>query len=309
MVQINFARREVQCKLVYYGPGMSGKTTNLEQIHELAPEKMKGNMTTIATDEDRTLFFDFMPLDLGTIAGLRTKFQMYTVPGQVYYDSVRKLVLEGCDGVVFVADSGPDRMDDNIESLKNLEENLKGNGIDLQSLPWVMQYNKRDLPGAIPVEDLQAKLNPKGVPHFEAVAFKGEGVMKTLKALSQLVIEKLNKDYGRRDDSSPAAAAPPAAAPTPEAKKEAPRPAAAVPAAAASAPATAGATATASPPQAQPPKTAAPGPVAAPPPRKPASPTPAPIKLPQKEAKKKGCGASVLLFLGTVAAALFYLLG
>lgn len=202
MVQINFAKREVQCKLVYYGPGMSGKTTNLEQIHTLAPETMRGDMTTIATDEDRTLFFDFMPLDLGSMGGLRTKFQMYTVPGQVYYNSVRKLVLEGVDGVVFVADSAPDRMEDNIESLKDLDENLKEHGHDLETLPWVMQYNKRDLPDAIPVEDLRVRLNTKRVPDFEAVAVKGTGVMKTLKALSEKVIERLNKEYGGRETSA-----------------------------------------------------------------------------------------------------------
>ena len=288
MVQINFAKREVQCKLVYYGPGMSGKTTNLEQIHKLAPQNMRGDMTTIATYEDRTLFFDFMPLDLGMIAGLRTKFQMYTVPGQVYYDSVRKLVLDGSDGVAFVADSGADRMEDNIESLKNLEDNLRAYGYSLESLPWVIQYNKRDLPDAMPLDELQAKLNPKGVPWFESVAFKGEGVMKTLKGLSELVIAKLNSEYGRTGGAStsrppgpPPKAAPPK--PPPAEAKPVERPAVA-------------ATATAPPP---PKRVEPPRPVAAPKPPEPAKPAVAPA-MP----KKAGCGASALLLLcGAVAAA------
>ena len=176
MVQINFALREVNCKIVYYGPGLSGKTTNLEIVHKKAPESNKGELTSIATEGDRTLFFDFMPLDLGTIAGMRTRFQLYTVPGQVYYNSTRKLVLQGVDGIVFVADSSGSKMDENLESLENLKNNLDEYGKDIRELPLVIQWNKRDLPDALPVEELEAKLNQWGVPTYEAVAITGEGV-------------------------------------------------------------------------------------------------------------------------------------
>ncbi|MBL8692862.1 MAG: GTPase domain-containing protein [Planctomycetes bacterium] len=207
MVQINFAMKEVNCKVVYYGPGMSGKTTNLEIVHKKAPEQHRGELTSISTDGDRTLFFDFMPLDLGTIAGMRTKFQLYTVPGQVYYNSTRKLVLQGVDGVIFVADSDPSKMQENLESLANLEENLREYGKELKNLPHVLQWNKRDLPGAAPLAELQAKLNRYGAPSFEAVARTGEGVFPTLKALAASVLESLN-----RRDQAPAAAARTAAA-------------------------------------------------------------------------------------------------
>ena len=156
MVQINFALKEVNCKVVFYGPGMSGKTTNLEIVHQKAPEENKGELTSISTDGDRTLFFDFMPLDLGNVAGMRTKFQLYTVPGQVYYNSTRKLVLQGVDGVIFVADSDPDKMDENIESYSNLIENLAEYGKDIRELPHVIQYNKRDLPNAMPTAATRA---------------------------------------------------------------------------------------------------------------------------------------------------------
>ncbi len=194
MVQINFALREVNCKVVYYGPGMSGKTTNLEIVHQKAPESNKGELTSIATEGDRTLFFDFMPLDLGTIAGMRTRFQLYTVPGQVYYNSTRKLVLQGVDGVVFVADSSASKMDENLESLENLKNNLAEYGKDIRELPIVIQWNKRDLPDALPVEQLNAKINSWGCPTFEAVAITGEGVFPTLKCLSGMVLETLNRD-------------------------------------------------------------------------------------------------------------------
>src|SRR5262247_4220902 len=154
MVQINFALKEVNCKIVFYGPGMSGKTTNLEIVHQKAPEENKGELTSISTDGDRTLFFDFMPLDLGNVAGMRTKFQLYTVPGQVYYNSTRKLVLQGVDGVIFVADSSAAMLNQNLESLRNLEENLNEYGKSLASLPHVIQLNKRDLPDAMPMEEL-----------------------------------------------------------------------------------------------------------------------------------------------------------
>ncbi len=203
MVQINFARREVNCKIVFYGPGLSGKTTNLEIIHKKVPANARGQLTSIATEQDRTLFFDFMPLDLGTVAGMKTKLFLYTVPGQVYYNSTRKLVLQGADGVAFVADSDPNRMSDNADSLRDLEENLKEYGTDMKRIPLVLQYNKRDLPGAVPLAEMNAKLNSWGLPAFEAVAVKGEGVMQTLKGISRLVIDKLNEDYAPGKGATP----------------------------------------------------------------------------------------------------------
>ncbi len=194
MVQINFANKEIQCKIVYYGPGMSGKTTNLEVVHKKAPKSSKGELTSIATEGDRTLFFDFMPLDLGNIAGIKTKFQLYTVPGQVYYNSTRKLVLQGVDGVVFVADSQAEKMEDNLESLENLKANLAEYGRDIDTIPIIFQWNKRDLPTALPVEELQAKLNTPNAPTFDAVASTGEGVFPTLKALASLVLESINRE-------------------------------------------------------------------------------------------------------------------
>ena len=193
MVQINFALREVNCKIVYYGPGLSGKTTNIEVVHLKAPKSNKGELTSIATEGDRTLFFDYMPLDLGNIAGMRTKFQLYTVPGQVYYNSTRKLVLQGVDGIIFVADSQADKMEENIESLDNLRANLAEAGKDLDQIQMLIQYNKRDMPNALPVETLNELLNPRGLRTFEAVANTGEGVFPTLKALSSLVLESLSK--------------------------------------------------------------------------------------------------------------------
>src|SRR5678815_4362702 len=166
MVQINFAQKQVNAKVVYYGPGMSGKTTNLEIVHQRAPEQNKGDLTSISTDGDRTLFFDFMPLDLGTVAGMRTCFQIYTVPGQVYYNSTRKLVLQGVDGVVFVADSSAAMVQENLESLKNLEQNLAEYGKNLATIPLIIQYNKRDLPDAMPVEELNALLNAHNAPFY-----------------------------------------------------------------------------------------------------------------------------------------------
>jgi len=209
MVQINFALKEVNCKIVYYGPGMSGKTTNLEIVHQKAPENNKGDLTSISTDGDRTLFFDFMPLDLGTVAGMRTKFQLYTVPGQVYYNSTRKLVLQGCDGVIFIADSDPDKMAENIESYDNLIENLQEYGKDIRELPHVLQYNKRDLPNALSVDEIDKQLNRFGVPTFEAVANTGEGVFPTLKTLAGMVLESIDRmDHRRSRTGTSAAAAP-----------------------------------------------------------------------------------------------------
>jgi mutual gliding-motility protein MglA len=236
MVQINFALKEVNCKVVFYGPGMSGKTTNLEIVHQKAPEENKGELTSISTDGDRTLFFDFMPLDLGNVAGMRTKFQLYTVPGQVYYNSTRKLVLQGVDGVIFVADSDPDKMDENIESYANLIENLAEYGKDVRELPHVIQYNKRDLPNAMPVAEMDKRMNKFGVPTFEAVAYTGEGVFPTLKTLAAMVLESIERIDGRNPrkpapgKAAPAAPATKAAAPAPATKQAPARPAAPAPA-------------------------------------------------------------------------------
>ena len=190
MVSINYSAREVCCKIVYYGPGLSGKTTNLQYVHAKVPNNTRGKLISLATEADRTLYFDFLPINIGTINGFQAKFQLYTVPGQVYYNATRKLVLRGVDGIVFVADSQPDKMDENIESLINLEENLKEYGYDIDSIPMVIQYNKRDLPGVLPVEELNRRLNPKGRPWFEASATMGNGVFDTLKLIIKLVLEK-----------------------------------------------------------------------------------------------------------------------
>ncbi len=193
MVQINFALREVNCKIVYYGPGLSGKTTNLEVIHAKAPAEFRGDLTSIATEGDRTLFFDFLPLNLGTVAGMKTKFQLYTVPGQVFYNSTRKLVLQGVDGVIFVADSRDSKLEENIESLENLQENLEEYGLKLKNIPHIIQYNKRDLADIYPVEELQKHLNPYNAPYTEAAAVTGQGVFPTLKKLAGMVLENLNR--------------------------------------------------------------------------------------------------------------------
>ena len=167
MVSINYSAREVCCKIVYYGPGLSGKTTNLQYVHSKVPSNTRGDLISLATEADRTLYFDFLPINIGTINGLTAKFQLYTVPGQVYYNATRKLVLRGVDGIVFVADSQPEKMDENIESITNLEENLKEYGYDITNIPLVLQFNKRDLPGVLSVEELNAKLNKYGWPTFD----------------------------------------------------------------------------------------------------------------------------------------------
>ena len=195
MVQINFSLKEVNCKIVYYGPGLSGKTTNLEVVHLKAPKTSVGELTSIATEGDRTLFFDFLPLNLGQVAGMKTKFQIYTVPGQVYYNSTRKLVLQGADGIVFVADSKRGKMEENIESLKNLEENLKEHGLSFDTIPVVLQYNKRDLPEVYTIEELESELNTRSAPYIEAVARSGQGVFPTLKKLAAMVLKSLNQQH------------------------------------------------------------------------------------------------------------------
>lgn len=193
MTFINYASREINCKIVYYGPGLCGKTTNLQYIYDSTAPQAKGKLISLATETDRTLFFDFMPLELGTVRGFKTRFHLYTVPGQVYYDASRKLILKGVDGVVFVADSQEERMDANIEALYNLEENLDTQGFDLMKIPYVLQFNKRDLPNVIPVDELTAELQKKGEPTYEAVATNGEGVFDTLKAVAKQVLTELRK--------------------------------------------------------------------------------------------------------------------
>lgn len=224
MSMINYASREINCKIVYYGPGLGGKTTNLEYVYGKVSPSTRGKLISLATETERTLFFDFLPVDLGTIRGFRTRFHLYTVPGQVYYNASRKLILKGVDGVVFVADSQTDRAEANIESMQNLYDNMAAYGYDLTRMPFIVQYNKRDLPNAAPVEELQEMLNPgwevtdparmrpladpfragellvtqlpsgewvERAPYFEAVGVTGDGVFDTLKAVSKLVLKTL----------------------------------------------------------------------------------------------------------------------
>jgi signal recognition particle receptor subunit beta len=190
---INYVAREINCKIVYYGPGLGGKTTNLQYIHQVTNAENKGKLVSLATETERTLFFDFLPIDLGQIRGFRTRFHLYTVPGQVFYDSSRKLILKGVDGVVFVADSQEERLDANLESVSNLAQNLKEQGFDIGKLPYVLQLNKRDLPRAIPVEDLKQQLLVKGEPVIEAVATQGVGVLPSLKNVARQILVELRK--------------------------------------------------------------------------------------------------------------------
>jgi mutual gliding-motility protein MglA len=190
---VNFTTREITCKIVYYGPGRSGKTTNLHYIYGRVPDSRRGRMVSLATQTDRTLFFDFLPIDLGQISGFTTRFQLYTVPGQVYYNATRRLVLQGADGVVFVADSQARQLDENVESLQNLQANLLEHGVDIRAMPVVMQYNKQDLPRELvlqPVE-LDDALNFRSVPSFPADALHGNGVFETLKSITELVLRRL----------------------------------------------------------------------------------------------------------------------
>jgi signal recognition particle receptor subunit beta len=190
---INYSSREINCKIVYYGPGLCGKTTNLQFIYTKTNPDLKGKMISLATETERTLFFDFLPLALGQIRGFKTRFHLYTVPGQVFYDASRKLILKGVDGVVFVADSQIERMEANVESLDNLRINLADQGYDLDKLPCVVQYNKRDLPNAAPLAEMKRLLNPNGVPDFEACATVGKGVFETLKAVARGVLRDLRQ--------------------------------------------------------------------------------------------------------------------
>ncbi len=190
---INYMAREINCKIVYYGPGLCGKTTNLQYIYERTNPEAKGKMISLATETDRTLFFDFLPLALGEIRGFKTRFHLYTVPGQVFYDASRKLILKGVDGVVFVADSQIARLEANQESLENLRTNLGEQGYSLDKIPFVMQYNKRDMPEIATVEELRQLLNPTNTPDFEGIARTGVGVFDTLKAVAKLVLTELKK--------------------------------------------------------------------------------------------------------------------
>ena len=192
MSMINYASREINCKLVYYGTGLGGKTTNLEYIYSRVKPDTKGKMISLATETERTLFFDFLPIDLGEVRGFKTRFHLYTVPGQVYYNASRRLILKGVDGLIFVADSQVTRAEANIEAMHNLYENLETYGYDLQTSPFAIQYNKRDMPNTMAVEELRAQINPMGVPDFEAVAIEGSGVFETLQTVSKLVVQNLN---------------------------------------------------------------------------------------------------------------------
>ena len=236
MVLFNYSTKELTAKVVYYGPGLCGKTTNLQWIHEKLPIRNKGKMLSLATEADRTLFFDFLPIELGSIRGMKTRIQLYTVPGQVFYNATRRMVLKGADCVVFVADSQEAMIDADLDSLANLRENLEVNEINPDEIPMVLQYNKRDLPNALPVEILNERLNPRGVPFFEAVAMKGIGVEETLKGATTMVFKSLAGKYGGeaggpstlKTGAQPAMAAPaPAAAPAatpPRAAAPAPAP-------------------------------------------------------------------------------------
>jgi len=188
---INYASREINCKIVYYGPGLGGKTTNLEYVYSKVNPETRGKMISLATETERTLFFDFLPVDLGSVRGFKTRFHLYTVPGQVYYNASRRLILKGVDGIVYVGDSQVERMDANIASMQNLFENLGDYGYDPHKLPVVLQYNKRDLPNIVSVEELRSQLNPYDWPDYEAVAVSGEGVFDTLKTVSKMVLKAL----------------------------------------------------------------------------------------------------------------------
>ncbi len=199
MAFLNYSKKEIDAKIVYYGPALCGKTTNVKYIHGHMKPEQRGKLVSIATQTDRTLFFDFLPVELGEIKGFKTRFHIYTVPGQVIYNATRRAVLTGVDGIVFVADSQRERLEDNIESIKNLEDNLATYGKRLRDIPHVMQYNKRDLPNILPVEELDRRLNRYGVEYFEAVAVRGKGVLETLTAICKSVLKSLRKETGMEE--------------------------------------------------------------------------------------------------------------
>ncbi|UCF69578.1 MAG: hypothetical protein JSV80_10235, partial [Acidobacteriota bacterium] len=213
MAVFNYSTRELTTKIVYYGPGLCGKTTNLQFIYEHMPQGVRGKMLSLATKTDRTLFFDFLPIDLGQIQGMKTKVQLYTVPGQVFYNETRRLVLKGADGIVFVADSQENMLEANLDAFRNLEENLQAHGMALVELPHVLQFNKQDLPGALSVDILSDKLNRHNAPFYEAIATTGVGVQETLRHICKLVLIKLNERYGASKSAQPAAVSPRAAQP------------------------------------------------------------------------------------------------
>jgi signal recognition particle receptor subunit beta len=194
MTFINYASREINCKIVYYGPGLCGKTTNIQWIYDQANPEKRGKLVSLATETDRTLFFDFLPLDMGMVKGFKVRFHLYTVPGQVFYDASRKLILRGCDGIIFVSDSQRARMEANIESIANLATNLKENGFDIRSIPYVLQLNKRDMPSAATVPEMERLLRFRGEPMIEAVANQGTGVIDTLKAAARQVLMELQRN-------------------------------------------------------------------------------------------------------------------
>ena len=226
MVLFNYSTKELTAKVVYYGPGLGGKTTNLQWIHEKLPIKNKGKMLSLATETDRTLFFDFLPIELGTIRGMKTRIQLYTVPGQVFYNATRRMVLKGADCVVFVCDSQEPVLEANLESMENMRQNLEANEIDSAELPMVLQYNKRDLPNALPIEILNERLNPRALPFFEAIAVKGIGVEETLKGVTGLVFRSLAAKYGGSETAAAAGPAtqPAAVSPPPAASSASPSP-------------------------------------------------------------------------------------
>jgi len=188
---INYATKEINCKVIYYGPGLGGKTTNIQYIYENTQQEHRGKLVTLSTENERTLFFDFLPLSVGDVRGYQTRFHLYSIPGQTFYEVSRQFILKGVDGIVFVADSQPERMEANIESFESLEKSLDSQGYDLGKLPFVFQYNKRDMPGAVSIKELEATFNPMKRQYFEAVANRGKGVMETLQCISQLVIKEL----------------------------------------------------------------------------------------------------------------------
>ncbi len=188
---INYASKEINCKIVYTGPGLSGKTTNVQYIYEQTQQDLRGKLVTLSTENERTLFFDFLPLSVGDIRGYKTRFHLYTIPGQTFYEASRQFILKGVDGVVFVADSQAERMEANIESFESLERSLEQQGYDMHKMPFILQYNKRDLPGVVTIRELEATFNPMKRPHFEAVASRGQGVMETLQEISMWVIREL----------------------------------------------------------------------------------------------------------------------
>jgi signal recognition particle receptor subunit beta len=215
MASINYAAREISVKIVYYGPGLSGKTTNLQIIHKKVPKEFKSDMVSLATETDRTLFFDFLPLDLGKIKGFSAKFQLYTVPGQVYYNATRKLVLRGVDGLVFVADSSPQKIQENLDSFQNMEDNLAEYGYKKENVSIILQYNKRDLPNAMSVDEMNRAINKYNLPWTEAVANKGVGVFESLKLIGKIVIDTLNQKYSRQSSKSSSGSSLPPSSPPP----------------------------------------------------------------------------------------------